>query len=261
MFEGGSSPAAEKEFLEICVLAENTKPSYPIEFARVLLGRSVNIKPHLGLRAWFCIWLQIMVSWTGITAVTAYSPVLLNAAGYSSLKQNGSAGGLNTIAITGTIISAQIVDRLDRRKCMIGEALGVWLSGMHLPWLLAFTTLVSTLARSFIIEPSTSTAKSPQPLGDLKLDLDRVASPEESIWYSSTGCHAAVITTAWEPGPVFREKLGRSYILSSRLPISSRLLSLYLLCTLRKYLGYVDLASTRDATVYTCSSLVLNCHN
>jgi hypothetical protein len=56
-----------------------------------------------------------MASWTGITAVTAYSPVLLRQAGYSTLKQNGLAGGLNTIGIVGTIISANIIDKLGRR--------------------------------------------------------------------------------------------------------------------------------------------------
>jgi len=55
-------------------------------------------------------------------AVTAYSPVLLKAAGYSEIKQNGLAGGLNTIGILGTIVSAQIVDRLGRRLCLMGGA-------------------------------------------------------------------------------------------------------------------------------------------
>ncbi|KAE8333224.1 major facilitator superfamily domain-containing protein [Aspergillus sergii] len=69
------------------------------------------------------LFLQIMASWTGITAVTAYSPVLLSQAGYSKIKQNGLAGGFNTIGIIGAIISAQIVDRLGRRKClMLGSA-------------------------------------------------------------------------------------------------------------------------------------------
>lgn len=68
----------------------------------------------------------MMASWTGITAVTAYSPVLLSQAGYSAIKQNGLAGGLNTIGIVGTIISAQIVDRLGRRKCLIWGAFGLF---------------------------------------------------------------------------------------------------------------------------------------
>jgi MFS family permease len=55
-----------------------------------------------------------------IQAVTAYSPVLLHQAGYSTIMQNGLAGGLNTVGIIGTIISAHIVDRLGRRVCLIG---------------------------------------------------------------------------------------------------------------------------------------------
>ncbi|GAA5908230.1 uncharacterized protein JCM6883_004316 [Sporobolomyces salmoneus] len=62
--------------------------------------------------------------WTGITAVTAYSPVLLSQAGYSTITQSGLAGGLNTIGIIGTIISAQVVDRFGRRPClMVGSLL------------------------------------------------------------------------------------------------------------------------------------------
>lgn len=57
--------------------------------------------------------------------MTAYSPVLLKQAGYSAIKQNGLAGGLNTIGIIGTIISAQIVDRLGRRKCLMWGAAGL----------------------------------------------------------------------------------------------------------------------------------------
>jgi MFS family permease len=67
-----------------------------------------------------------MASWTGITAVTAYSPTLLRAAGYSTLTQNGLAGGLNTVGIIGTIISAQIVDRLGRRLCLMLGAFGLF---------------------------------------------------------------------------------------------------------------------------------------
>jgi len=67
-----------------------------------------------------------MASWSGITAVTAYSPTLLRAAGYSTLTQNGLAGGLNTVGIVGTIISAQIVDRLGRRTCLMIGSFGLF---------------------------------------------------------------------------------------------------------------------------------------
>jgi MFS family permease len=42
------------------------------------------------------------------------------------IKQNGLAGGLNTIGIIGTIISAQIVDRIGRRKCLMYGAAGLF---------------------------------------------------------------------------------------------------------------------------------------
>jgi hypothetical protein len=116
----------EKEFLEIVAVAKDSKPSSPIEFAKILVGRGGRSGQHLGRRAWLCLLLQIMASWTGITAVTAYSPVLLKAAGYSSLTQNGLAGGLNTVGIVGTIISAQIVDRLGRRTCLMIGSCGLF---------------------------------------------------------------------------------------------------------------------------------------
>lgn len=118
-------PNSSAEYAEMLAAAGDSKPSTPLAFARILVGRSDDPSPHLGRRAWLCLWLQIMASWTGITAVTAYSPVLLSQAGYSSIKQNGLAGGLNTIGIVGTIISAQIVDKLGRRACLMGGALGL----------------------------------------------------------------------------------------------------------------------------------------
>ncbi|CAN9464739.1 unnamed protein product [Alternaria alternata] len=94
---GGYTPDVEQEFLEIVAVAKESKPSSPI-----------------------------MASWSGITAVTAYSPTLLRAAGYSTLTQNGLAGDLNTVGIIGTIISANIVDRLGRRKCLMLGSFGLF---------------------------------------------------------------------------------------------------------------------------------------
>ncbi|OGM45198.1 hexose carrier protein [Aspergillus bombycis] len=118
-----SQKEIDREYLEIVATARDSKPSSPIQFAMILCGKSGRPGANLGRRAWLSLFLQIMASWTGITAVTAYSPVLLSQAGYSEIKQNGLAGGLNTIGIIGTIISAQIVDLLGRRKClMLGSA-------------------------------------------------------------------------------------------------------------------------------------------
>lgn len=68
-----------------------------------------------------------MASWTDITAVTAYSPVLLSQAGYSTIKQDGLAGGLNTTGIIGAIISTQTMDCLDRHTCLMGGAASLFL--------------------------------------------------------------------------------------------------------------------------------------
>ena len=125
---GNNGPEVQREFLEITAAAKDSQKSSPIQFAKILAGRGGSKSGHhLGRRAWLCIWLQIMASWTGITAVTAYSPVLLSAAGYNELTQNGLAGGLSTVGIIGTIISAQIVDRLGRRACLMGGAFGLFI--------------------------------------------------------------------------------------------------------------------------------------
>ncbi|CAK7270321.1 hypothetical protein SEPCBS57363_004044 [Sporothrix epigloea] len=119
---GNYDESVQRELLEIVAVARETRRCSPIQFSKILAGRGGKPGHRLGRRAWLCLWLQIMASWTGITAVTAYSPTLLKQAGYTDLIQNGLAGGINTIGIVGTIISAQIVDRLGRRRCLIGGA-------------------------------------------------------------------------------------------------------------------------------------------
>jgi MFS family permease len=137
---GGRSDETEREFQEMVAASSNVVPSSPVEFAKILVGKSDSKAPHLARRAWLCLWLQIMASYTAITAVTAYawvsisstmrviadvSPILLSAAGYPAIKQNGLAGGLSTIGIVGTIISAYVVDRFGRRKCLMVGAFGL----------------------------------------------------------------------------------------------------------------------------------------
>lgn len=53
------------------------------------------------------------------------APVLLSAAGYSEIKVSGLSGGVSTIGIIGTIISAYVVDRFGRRKCLMAGAFGM----------------------------------------------------------------------------------------------------------------------------------------
>lgn len=57
----------DREYLEIIALAEESQLSSPIQFAKILIGRGSKRHPNLGRRAWLCMFLQIMASWTGIT--------------------------------------------------------------------------------------------------------------------------------------------------------------------------------------------------
>lgn len=72
---GGKSAATEREFAEMLAASSDVKPASPIEFVKVLFGRSDSAAPHLARRAWLCLFLQIMASYTAITAVTAYACV------------------------------------------------------------------------------------------------------------------------------------------------------------------------------------------
>lgn len=62
---------------------------------------------------------------SSISIIAHYSPILLSAAGYPTIKQNGLAGGLSTVGIIGTIISAYVVDKFGRRKCLMAGAAGL----------------------------------------------------------------------------------------------------------------------------------------
>ena len=57
----------DREYLEIIVTAKGSKLSSPIEFVKILFGKGGRPGMNLGRRAWLCVWLQIMASWTGIT--------------------------------------------------------------------------------------------------------------------------------------------------------------------------------------------------
>lgn len=68
----------DREYLEIITLAEDSQPSSPIQFVKILLGMGGRRHPNLGRRAWMCIWLQIMGSWTGITVSASRSALIYN---------------------------------------------------------------------------------------------------------------------------------------------------------------------------------------
>lgn len=66
----------DREYLEIVTLAKESQRSSPIQFVKILLGKGGSRHPNLGRRAWLCIWLQIMASWTGITVGASRSALL-----------------------------------------------------------------------------------------------------------------------------------------------------------------------------------------
>jgi hypothetical protein len=61
----------DQEFFEIVTLTEERQRS-TLQFAKILLGKGGGMHPNLGRRAWLCVWLQIMASWTGTTVSLPY---------------------------------------------------------------------------------------------------------------------------------------------------------------------------------------------
>lgn len=65
--QGTAPEQIEREYLEIVTTARHSQPSSPVQFAKILLGKGGRPGTNLSRRAWLCVWLQIMASWTGIT--------------------------------------------------------------------------------------------------------------------------------------------------------------------------------------------------
>lgn len=80
----------EHEYLEIIATARDSKQSSPIQFAKILVGKEGRPGSSLSRRAWLCLFLQIMASWTGITVhkspfMEAYGQALVNNSSRRSL--------------------------------------------------------------------------------------------------------------------------------------------------------------------------------
>lgn len=73
-------PDVEREYQEIVKVSQGAKKSSPIEFAKILCGlEHGHDAPHLTRRAWLCLWLQIMASWTGITGESHQAVLIIHA--------------------------------------------------------------------------------------------------------------------------------------------------------------------------------------
>ena len=57
----------EHEYLEIITTTQDNKQNSPLQFAKILVGMGGRPGSSLSRRAWLCLFLQIMASWTGIT--------------------------------------------------------------------------------------------------------------------------------------------------------------------------------------------------
>lgn len=62
-----SQEEIDLEYKDIIATVQEGEPSSPIQFAKILIGKGGKPGANLGRRAWLCLFLQIMGSWTGIT--------------------------------------------------------------------------------------------------------------------------------------------------------------------------------------------------
>ena len=118
----GSSDADEKavqqEYNEILGVVQAEITLYEKGNFLSLFFGTASGKLHLPLRANLAFWLQIMMEWNGITAVTVFSPTIYAQAGYGPEKAGWLSALTNTTGIIGTIIAALTIDRFGRRKVL-----------------------------------------------------------------------------------------------------------------------------------------------
>jgi MFS family permease len=118
-----SAEAVEQEYNDIVeVVAAERSLSEKGNFISLFFGTASG-KLHLPLRASLAFWLQIMMEWNGITAITVFSPTIYAQAGYGETKAAWLSALTNTTGIIGTIIAAKTIDRFGRRNVMfVGAA-------------------------------------------------------------------------------------------------------------------------------------------
>ena len=122
--------AIQQEYHEIIGVVRAEAALYEQgNFVSLFFGTASG-KLHLPLRANLAFWLQIMMEWNGITAVTVFSPTIYAQAGYDTNKAGWLSALTNTTGILGTIFAALTIDRFGRRKVMFVGAAGLGVAMM-----------------------------------------------------------------------------------------------------------------------------------
>lgn len=123
--DGTAAKAVEVEYQEILDVVEAERAlAEKGNFISLFFGTASG-KLHLPLRANLAFWLQIMMEWNGITAITVFSPTIYAQAGYDPTKAAWLSGLTNTTGIIGTVIAALTIDRYGRRNVMFVGAFGL----------------------------------------------------------------------------------------------------------------------------------------
>lgn len=116
--DSAKSDTVQQEYTEIVeVVKSELSLKEKGNFLTLFFGKASG-KLHLPLRANLAFWLQIMMEWNGITAVTVFSPTIYAQAGYGKTKSDWLSALTNTTGILGTIVAALTIDRFGRRKVM-----------------------------------------------------------------------------------------------------------------------------------------------
>lgn len=98
--------AAEIEELEAVVEASHHKRN---RIWNIAIGRYSG-RLHLGRRAWMGCFLQNLLQWSGILAITTWSGELFLIAGFSSYKSAWMGGFVNTLGgVVGTAAAVSIL--------------------------------------------------------------------------------------------------------------------------------------------------------
>lgn len=120
---GNSTEAVQQEYNEIIDVVESERSmAEKGNFLSLFFGTASG-KLHLPLRACLAFWLQVMMEWDGITAITVFSPTIYAQAGYGETKAGWLSALTNTTGILGTLLASQTIDRFGRRNLLfVGAA-------------------------------------------------------------------------------------------------------------------------------------------